>query len=254
MDFSRHKKAALEAARKASKVLQKNFGKIQKTKVKQNKSLVTLVDMESNIAIIRVIKKYFPEHSILSEETPFEDNNSDCKWIIDPIDGTHNFIHGVPFFGISIALAYKGNVALGVLSFPQLKLEAIAEKGKGALLNGKKIMVSSKGDLLHSYVCFEYSYRNRPHKIKFLRKIANQPLDLRNFGSAIYHLALVASGKSDAFIIHHTHPWDIAAGFLLVEEAGGKITDMKGKKWNLEQGNYIASNGRLHKRLLRLVK
>ena len=254
MNLSKEKKVMLLAAKQASKAILKYYGKKEIIKIKSNKSLVATADLESNKAIIKTIKKYFPKHSILSEESGFEDNKSDYKWVIDPIDGTHNFLHEIPFFGTSIALEYKNNVILGVLYFPILKITAVAEKDKGAFLNGKRIKVSNKKNLEHSFILFEFSYANRKEKTDFLEKLIHKTIDVRNFGSAVYHLLLVACDKCDGFVILATNEWDIAAGFLIVEEAGGKITDLKGRKWTPHQNKYLISNGKLHKELLKYVK
>lgn len=254
MNLSKEKKALLLAAKHASKVILHHYGKKEAVKEKSNKSLVATADLEANKTIIKIIKKYFPKHSILSEETGFEDNKSDFKWVIDPIDGTHNFLHQIPVFGTSIALEYKNEVVLGILNFPVLCITAIAEKDKGAFLNGKRIKVSIKKNLNHSFILIEFAYANRKEKTLFLEKLVHKTIDVRNFGSAIYHLLLVACGKCDGYIILSTHEWDIAAGFLLVEEAGGKITDLHGNKWDSHQSKYIVSNTKVHKDILRLIK
>jgi len=254
MNLSKEKRVMLLAAREAEKVLKKYYGRKVEVKIKPNKSLVAVADLEADKAIKRTIKKYFPNHSILTEESGFEDNNSDYKWVIDPIDGTHNFLRGIPIFGTSIALEYKNEVILGILNFPMLKLRAIAEKNRGAFLNGKKLKVSAKRDIDHSFILMEFSYANRKEKIGFLEKLIHEAIDIRNFGSAIYHLLLIACGKCDGFIVLTTQEWDVAAGFLLVEEAGGKITNLHGQKWDFHDTRYIISNGKIHNKLLEFVK
>lgn len=248
------KQTALLAAKQASKVLSHYYGKKETAKEKANKSLVAAADLKANNAIIKTIKRSFPEHSILSEESGFENNKSDYKWVIDPLDGTHNFLHGIPIFGTSIALEYKNEVILGVIHFPVFEFTATAEKNKGAFLNGRRINVSNKNGLDHSFIVFEFSYADRKEKTNFLEKLVHQTIDVRNFGSAVYHLLLVACGKSDGFVVHTTNEWDVAAGFLLVEEANGKITDLNGKKWNFNNRKYIISNGKIHDNILRLIK
>lgn len=248
------KSTALQAAKQASKVLMHYYGKKESVKVKPNKTFVAEADVKTNDTIIKTIKKKFPMHSILSEESGFEDNKSDYKWVLDPLDGTHNFIHGIPIFGTSIALEHKNEVILGVLHFPLLRITAIAEKGKGAFLNGKRIRVSNKKNLDHSFILVEFSYSNRREKTDFLEKLIHKTIDIRNFGSAIYDLILVACGKCDGWVILSTNEWDIAAGFLIVEEAGGKITDLQGKKYNIHQHQFVVSNGKLHNELLKYVK
>ncbi len=254
MNLKNFNRTALLAAKQASKILLRYYGKKEFVKQKSNKTLVAAADIEANKAIIKTIKARFPEHNILSEETGFEDNKSDYKWVIDPLDGTHNFLHGIPIFGTSIALEYKNEIVLGVLHFPFLNITAIAEKGKGVFLNGKRIRVSNKKNLDHSFILFEYSYANRNEKIEFLKKFIHKTIDVRNFGSAIYDLLLVACGKCDGFVILSTNEWDVAAGFLMIEEANGKITDLHGKKWSLNQNKFVISNGKIHKELLNFVR
>ena len=253
MGLVKQKETALLAAKRAGKVLLKYFGKNQDIEKKLNKSLVSKADLEANKIIINIIKEKFPSHSILSEETGFEDNNSDYKWVIDPIDGTHNFLRGIPIFGVSIALEYQNEVVLGVLHFPILKLTASAEKGKGAFLNGKRLKVSSKADLSYSFILYEFVSATRHKSIEFLKRIAHETLDIRNFGSAIYELLLVASGQCDAYVIFSTNEWDIAAGMLLIQEAGGKITDLRGDDCNSSDGNFIMSNGKIHGSLMQYL-
>ncbi|MBI4452488.1 inositol monophosphatase [Candidatus Woesearchaeota archaeon] len=254
MNLSREKRVLLQASKEAGKVLLKYYGKNEDVQEKSNKSLVSKADLEANRAILKIIRKNFPSHSILTEETEFEDKKSDYKWVIDPLDGTHNFLHGIPIFGTSIALEYKNEIILGVLHFPFMKLTAVAEKAKGAFLNGKRIKVSGKNEISHSLIIFEYAYTNRKEKVDFIGKFVRTTIDLRNFGSAVYDLLLVACGKADGFVILSTHEWDIAAGFLIVEECGGKITDLKGKRWDVSQDKFVVSNGKIHQKLLNYVR
>lgn len=245
---------AVIAAKAASKILIKYFGKKELVKIKANNTLVGAADILANKAITDVIKKYYPQHSILSEETGFEDNKSDYKWVIDPLDGTHNFLHNIPVFGTSIALEHKNEVILGILNFPVLCITVVAEKGKGAFLNGKRIMVSNKHGLDHSFVLFEFSYANRREKIKFLERFVHKTIDVRNFGSAIYNLMLIASARAESYVVLSTNEWDVAAGFLIVEESGGKITGLNGGKWRFNERKYIISNGHVHNSLLKLFQ
>lgn len=247
------KETMLFAVEQASKILLRYYGKSEAVKEKPNKSLVATADMEANKTIIKAIKRRFPNHSILSEESGLEYNNSAYKWIIDPLDGTHNFLHGIPIFGTSIALEYKKELILGALHFPILGLTAIAEKGKGAFLNGKRMKASSKKSLEHSFVLFEFSYADRKEKVGFLEKFIHKTIDVRNFGSAIYNLMLIASGRCESYVILSTNEWDIAAGFLIVQEAGGKITGLKGGKWNFNEKKYVVSNGHVHEEILKFL-
>lgn len=254
MKSGNFKSTALQAARRASKALLHYYGRKDNVKIKPNKTLVSEADVKANEAIIKAIKKNFPKHSILSEETGFEDNKSDYKWVIDPIDGTHNFIHGIPIFGTSIALEYQNEVILGVLHFPILRITAVAEKGKGAFVNGKRAKVSMNGKLEYSFISVNYGRLDRKRRLKMLESFGDKNMDFRSFGSAVYELLLVACAKSDAYIITSTNEWDVASGILLVEEAGGKVTDLKGDGWDFKKNNFVISNGKLHKELLEYTK
>ena len=253
MNLSKEKKVLLSAAKKAGKVILKYFGKNEKGKEKSNKSLVSRADLDANKVVINTIKKSFPKHSILSEESGFENNNSDYKWVIDPIDGTHNFLRGIPIFGVSIALEYKNEVVLGALEFPTLKLTAVAEKGKGAFLNGKKLKVSNNSEIIHSFILYEFVPGTRYKSLEFLKRLSNETINIRNLGAAIYELFLIASGQCDAFVIFTTNEWDIAAGMLLIQEAGGKITDLKGQDCSPSSGSFVMSNGQIHRNVLRYL-
>ena len=248
------KSTALSAAKSAGKALLKYYGKSEKAKEKSNKSLVSKADLEANKTIIRIIKKNFPSHSILSEETGFENKKSDYKWVIDPLDGTHNFLHGIPIFGTSIALEYKNKPVLGVLNFPKLNITAYAEKGKGTFVNGKRARVSDKSKLDYSFISVDYGQYDRKRRLKMLENFGSKNIDFRSFGSAVYELLLVACGKSDAYIITSTNEWDVAAGILLIEEAGGKVTDLKGNEWDFVKKNFVMSNRRLHNKILKYTK
>ena len=254
MDLKKEKRVMLLAARKTKKVLLHYYGKKEGIKQKPNKSLVSAADLEANKAIIKIIKKNFPHHSILSEETGFENNKSDYKWVIDPLDGTHNFLRKIPVFGTSIALEYKNEVILGVIHFPVLCITAVAEKGRGAFLNGKRLKVSNKKNLDHAFLIVDFSYPSRKGTLNFLEGFIHKTIDIRNFGSAIYNLMLIASGKCDGYVILSTNEWDVAAGFLIVNESCGKITDLHGKKWDFHDNKYLISNGKIHKQLLKCLK
>ena len=248
------KQTALLAAKRASKALLHYYGKKEAVKQKSNKTLVSIADIEANKAIIKTIKRQFPTHSILSEETGFEDNKSDYKWVIDPLDGTHNFLHNIPIFGTSIALEYKNEVILGVMHFPILCITAVAEKNKGAFLNGEKLKVSNKKNLNYALLLIDLSCPSRKEAVDFLEKLIHKIIDVRNFGCALYSLLLIASGKCDGYVIPSTNEWDVAAGFLIVEEAGGKITGLQGKKYTFNQSKYVISNGKIHKKILKYLR
>jgi len=254
MNLSKEKAVMLDAAIRAGRLLLKYYGKSEKVKEKSNKSFVSKADIEANKIIIKTIKKNFPHQSILSEESIFQDKKSDYKWVIDPLDGTHNFLHSIPVFGVSIALEYKNQPILGVLNFPKLCITAFAEKGKGSFLNGKRLIVSKTKTVRHSLIVIDAGYENKERRINFMYRLMDKTVDIRNFGAAIYSLLLVASGKSDAMVIFSTHEWDIAAGSLIVTEAGGKVTNHEGKKLDFKDRSFVISNGKIHHQILKLLE
>jgi len=248
------KQTLIKASKVAAKVLMKNYGKIKFVKTKEKESYFTNVDLEAEKAIFSIIRKQFPRHNIVSEEYGNLGKKSEYTWYIDPLDGTHNYIHNIPLFGVSIALAYKDKVKLGILNIPCLKEIYFAEKGKGAFLNGKRIKVSNKKTIKKSFVVTDISPRRMPEaKIKIYGKLKNNAYDIRALGTAIYGQALIARGSADIFITKETKSWDIAAGFLLIEEAQGKVTDFKSNNWKPKDGSYIATNGHLHNKILNIL-
>jgi len=248
------KKVSFAAIQKAGASLKANFGRVKTIKQKAKAQLVSNADLEAEQIIIQHIRKYFPSHSILSEETPHL-NNSEYCWIIDPLDGTHNFIRKIPIFGISIALQYKDEVILGVLYFPLDKRLYWAEKQKGAYLNGKRIHVSKNSVLSQATCVYDSSIRYNPEIMgEVLKKVSRYVFNIRMLGSTAEHLALLAEGKIDLDIEFNDKVWDFAAGALLVKEAGGEFTDFEGKPWDTHIPNYVASNRIIHKEVLKIIK
>ncbi len=248
------KQLAIKAAKEAGKIQLKYFGKALK-KRKKGDSFVTKVDIESTKKIRKIILKQFPEHNIVCEELGSSNKKSDYKWIIDPLDGTHNFIMNNPLFGVSIALEYKKEIILGVVYFPYLKKLYYAEKGKRAFCNEKRVKVNNEKNLKKCLFIFDAKLRTGTNKkIKMLRKLAKRTWRLRVFGVAIYHNILVAEGKAGFNIDHDSNPWDHSAALLIVEEAGGKVTDLKGNRWTPEVKDYIASNSKVHEKVLNVLK
>ena len=193
--------------------------------------LVTEADHASEKAIFKVIQDAFPTHFILSEETGEIKSNSEFKWIIDPIDGTVNFANGIPLCCISIGLEKEGQMILGAVYNPFMNELFFAQKGYGAYLNEKKIQVSDKTEVIKSCLVtgFPYTYLDTPNgPLQVFEKLIRQGIPVRRLGSAAIDLCWVAAGRFDGFYEHKLQAWDSAAGFLMVEEAGGKITDFEG--------------------------
>jgi myo-inositol-1(or 4)-monophosphatase len=244
---------AILAAKKAGAILKRYYGKKIPGVKNKGGSLVTDVDLWCNDAIIKEIKKKYPTHNIISEESTQKKTDSEYTWFIDPIDGTHNFIRGLPLFGTTVALAKNDEVIIGVIYLPVFNKMYVAEKGKGAFCNGLRIHVSKEKDLEFSFVVLDGSSKATDKKIEFWKSISTKLLNERNLGSAIYASALLAEGCVDSLAYFQTNSWDVAAGFLLIEEAGGKVTDFKGNKWTPFQGSYVASNKLLHEKMRALV-
>ncbi len=219
-------------------------------------NLVTEADHASEKAIIEAIKKDFPDHFILSEETGEIPTQSEYKWIIDPIDGTVNFANGIPICCVSIGLEKDGEMILGAVYNPLMNEFFFAQKGFGASLNDKKILVSSKTEVAKSCLVtgFPYTYLDAPNgPIQVFEKLIRKGIPVRRLGSAAIDLCWVAAGRFDGFYEHNLQAWDSAAGFLIVEEAGGKVTDFKGNYFSPHQPHIIATNGKIHDELLGVV-
>ena len=251
------KQTLIDATFAGSKVLQHYFnGSFTISSKSMVNDLVTQADQEAEVAIFDVIRQSFPNHYILSEESGELKMDSNVKWIIDPIDGTVNFANGIPICCVSIGVEQDGKMVLGAVYNPFMNELFFAQKGFGATLNDKKIKVSDKDDILRSCLVtgFPYSYldvRNGPMQVfeKFLR----QGIPMRRLGSAALDLCWVAAGRFDGFYEHNLNAWDTAAGFLIVEEAGGKVTDFKGDYYSPYQPHLVATNGKIHNDMILAV-
>lgn len=201
-----------------------------------------------------ILAKY-PEHSILSEETGYLERDPRYLWIVDPLDGTGNFVNGNPLFSVSIAFMEDKKLKYGVIYFPISNEIFFAEEGKGAFLNRRRIEVSKINKLEKSYfVTCEGIERSKKRKAKLYSTIISKAVDIRKLGSGSLECAWVASGRAEAYLTFKVPPWDVAAGVLLVEEAGGKVSDFEGRKWSLRKCDFIASNSLIHNKVLKLVK
>lgn len=219
--------------------------------------LVTEADHASEKAIIKIIQDKHPDHFILSEETGSVHTNSNIKWIIDPIDGTINFANGIPICCVSIGVEQDGEMIMGAVFNPFMNELFFAEKGKGATLNEQPIKVSDKDNLLTSCLVtgFPYQYLDTPNgPLEIFEKLIRKSIPVRRLGSAALDLCWTAAGRFDGFYEHKLQAWDSAAGYLIVQEAGGIVTDLKGDKFNPYQPGIIASNGKIHDQLLALMK
>lgn len=219
-------------------------------------NLVTEADHAAEKAIIGVIKSSFPDHQVLAEEGGTLNHESDYKWIIDPIDGTVNFAHGIPLNCVSIAIEYKGEIVMAAVYNPHINEFYFAEKGKGATLNDKPIRVSDESQAIKSCLVtgFPYTYINIPNgPLEIFERFIRKGVPVRRLGSAAIDLCWVAAGRFDGFYEHKLEPWDSAAGYLIVEEAGGKVTDHEGNKFSVYQHRVLATNGKIHDEMVEII-
>lgn len=258
MNNNKIKQTAILAAREAGAKLLRAYNKFDRTKVdyKAHHEIVTSADLASEKVIINLVKKNFPDHEILSEESGDDGKKSDWLWIIDPLDGTTNFSMHSPLFAVEIGVAFRGEIIVGVIYAPALNELFVAEKGKGAWLNSKKIKISQlgrKGRALNTF-CHGREDKDIRLALAYMNYQKLHGFDCRQIGSAALELAYVASGRVESIVIPGANPWDVAAGILLVQEAGGKVTDLNDKRWNLKSYGVAASNGLVHREIIGVLK
>src|SRR3954471_1157849 len=241
-----------QVAREAGALLNRTFLARVAIEYKGDADLVTVADRESEALVVGRIRERFPQHDILGEEGTRTETGADYKWYIDPLDGTTNFAHGFPVFCVSIALEHKKERVAGVLYDPTRDELFAAEKGSGATLNGVPLSVSKTAKLGEALVAtgFPSHKRHKNPNIHFYHQITLRTHGVRRAGSAALDLANVASGRVDGFWEFNLNPWDTAAGVLLVEEAGGTVTDFSGGRFDISSREVVASNGVLHPALL----
>ncbi|MFZ0887294.1 MAG: inositol monophosphatase family protein [Candidatus Binataceae bacterium] len=249
-------KVAMRAAGVAGRI---HLSRLRRISVKLKSSpidLVTEADREAEAAIIEVIRRAYPAHAVLAEESGASAESSEHRWIVDPLDGTTNFAHGYPQFCVSIAYEHRGRLELGVV-YDALKRECfVARRGGGARLNGKPIHVSRVRRLEDSMLCtgFPYDRRERPRfYLAFWEAFMMRTQAIRRTGSAALDLTCVACGRIDGFFEFGLKAWDVAAGALIVKEAGGRVTNMDGTPLDLDAGKIVVSNGRLHREMVAVV-
>lgn len=252
------KETLINATEAGAKVIKHYFNNknLQISNKEGVNNLVTEADHASEKAIIETIRASFPDHFILSEEVGEIVMDSEYKWIIDPIDGTVNYAHGIPLCCISIGIEKAGEMILGAVYNPFLKEYYLAARGEGATMNGEIITVSNQTDVLKSCLVtgFPYTYINEPNgPLEVFSRLIRQGVPVRRLGSAAIDLCWVASGRFDGFYEHKLQAWDSAAGFLILEEAGGKVTDFNGDHYSPYQPHIVATNGKIHDDLLKWI-
>lgn len=257
MNIANIKKTGLAATYKGAEILRQYFGKLTGVMKKGAIDLVTEADLEAEKAIIEVLHSAFPEHSILAEESGLNHKNSENQWIIDPLDGTTNFAHELGIFAVSIAFSCQNEIILGFVLNPVSGELFTAEKGQGAMLNGKSMSVSSTEKISEALLVTGFPY-NHPEIIdtimaRFGRCISASQ-GVRRLGSAALDLCYVARGRFDGFWEQNLKPWDTAAGMLIVEEAGGRVTDFSGNPYDIYQKEILATNMNIHQEMMNLMK
>jgi myo-inositol-1(or 4)-monophosphatase len=243
--------AAVEIAQEAGKVLREEFDRPPDISYKGDVDLVTQADRRSEKVIVELLTEYFPQHAIAAEEGTGHESASDFRWHVDPLDGTTNFAHGYPCFCVSIAIAERHTVIAGVIYNPFYNELFAAARGEGATLNGKKIHVSKVPSLSTSLLCTGFPVHKRlaNPNIHFYWDFTLRSHGVRRDGSAALDLASVAAGRFDGFWEFGLKKWDTAAGLLLVEEAGGMVTDFSGQPYELGGPTILATNGLIHEEM-----
>ncbi len=252
---------AVEAATRAGQHLVKNFRNHQASVAGSSilsvsnrtlsKEVTSTNDYEADEIIINFIKERCPDHDILTEETGHIDNGSPYKWIIDPLDGSSNFLNHNPFFAVSVCLAYQDEPITGVIFSPFLEELVVARKGQGCTVNGRPVRVSGTEELAKTYVVgCPGGEKNNVRFAEMEYALHQRIKDFRKIGSAAVECYMVAAGRVDAFTTLNISSWDVAAGVLCAQEAGGRVTDFNGQPWTLNKTDLLVSNGRVHDSIL----
>ncbi|MFC2163442.1 inositol monophosphatase family protein [Acidobacteriota bacterium] len=257
MDWDKYLNAAVDAGEQAGQMLRASIDKSREITFKGAVDLVTDRDKESQQMIFSHLSALYPEHDFLAEEDLCEERGTDFRWIIDPIDGTTNYAHSFPFFCVSIALEWKGGAALGVIYDPMREEMFTAVADHGAYLNGKRIYVSSVSDLNISLLATGFPYDLRESKINnfdHFVHFAVRAQAIRRCGSAALDLCYVACGRFDGFWEMKLSPWDVAAGALIVQEAGGRVSDFGDEEYSPYGKEVLASNVLIHPQMLDVLR
>ncbi len=249
----------VSAARKAGRSLSRDFGEVEQLQVsiKGPANFVSAADHRAEDIIFRELSKARPGYGFLMEERgEIAGDDATHRWIVDPLDGTTNFLHGIPLFSISIALEREGQLVAGVIYNPISDELYTVEKGKGAFLNDRRMRVAARRSLSDALITTGIPHLGRPGHVDFIRElrlIISEVAGVRRTGSAALDLAWTAAGRFDAYWERNLKSWDLAAGILLVREAGGHVSDLSGGEKMLDAGQVLAANGTLHKALLALL-
>jgi len=248
----------IQISHEAGEIVRNGFGKNLRIEYKSNEAnLVTDVDRASEKHIKEFIQKNFPSHSILAEEGGETRNNPEYLWVIDPLDGTTNFAHGLPIFSISIGIQKEGKTIIGVVYDIMQDITYAAEKGGGTFADSQKINVSKNGNVGHSVLVtgFPYNISDNPENaLEKFTSLTRASRGVRRLGSAAIDFCYVARGVFDGFWEVYLHPWDICAGKLIVEEAGGLVTGFEGEEIDIYTHRILATNGHIHHRMMEFLR
>jgi myo-inositol-1(or 4)-monophosphatase len=248
-------RVAVRAAKAAGRAVRGHFGSKDRVVQKSEKEFVTRSDIASQNIILRALSRAFPSYGYVSEEKSTRLKRSEKPlWIIDPLDGTHNFISGIPFFGISIGLYAKDAFQLGVIYFPLQKKLFTARRGSGAYCDGKRIRVSDNPKLSRAMVAYDNQFHRAQGAYHRYKRLASSAFTTRILGSAACDLCFIAEGVLDARVLNNAKLCDFAAGCVILAEAGGLVTDFSGKPVGLGTSQIAASNSRIHAELLKTLK
>lgn len=250
----------VQAVRKAGRALIRDFGEVEQLQISRKgpADFVSAADRKSEEILYTELSRARPAYSFLMEERgPVEGSDPDNQWVVDPLDGTTNFLHGIPMFAVSVGLVRNGEPYAGAIYNPIADELFIAERGAGAFLNDRRLRVAARLKLADCVVCCGLPHMGRGDHAEFnreLRVVQQQVAGLRRTGSAALDLAWVGAGRFDAFWERNLAPWDMAAGLAIVREAGGFVSDMNGRDKMLQNGDVLAGNENIHRDLLRLMK
>jgi myo-inositol-1(or 4)-monophosphatase len=256
MDMDRIQQIGVGAAYRAGEILRRHFGNLDTVQKKGVIDLVTAADIESEKAIIDAIRSAFPAHAVLAEERGALAGDPENCWIIDPLDGTTNFAHNLGVFSISIAFSHRNETAVGIVFNPVVGELFTATTGQGAYLNHQPIAVTATSTIQESLLATGFPYNSKDIINRLMARFKKSlcaSQGIRRLGSAALDLCHVACGRFDGFWEENLHPWDTAAGALIVQEAGGRVSDFKDKPFHVEKKQILATNGRIHSQMVALL-
>jgi len=256
-EYDAYLNLAVKAAQSAGDILKRYYGQSYEISIKENAGIVTQADKEAEAKVISIIRETYPKHSILAEESGLKDQSSEFRWVIDPLDGTTNFAHQIPFFCVSIGLVYNQELIVAAVYDPTRNDLYTAQKNGGAYCNGQKLRVSQTEKLSNALFATGFAYQKGKtlhEQVLFLEPFIQQSHGIRRTGSAVLDFCHVAAGHFDGFFERNLQPWDVAAGILLVEEAGGATSRYDNSKATIYDHEIVASNKLIHNEMISILK